>query len=295
MKILIIGASGLVGGNCMRYFSDQAGSTIVGTYYSFQAPGTVFYDTLNPDNPDNFDVLAFDPGAIVHCGALTHVDYCEDNVDESYMKTVRSTQNVTDLCKKTGAKMVYISSDYVFDGESGPYGENAAVNPLSVYGEHKLEAEGLVLKEIPGSIIIRITNVYGDEIRKKNFIARIVGNILEGKKLQLKLPKDQYATPVNAYDVARAIFLLLTHGKTGIYNIAGKEWLNRVELVELILDHFPNVQYEMQEYTTQELGQPAARPLKGGLKNDKMLGEFPKFKFSTVEEYLNKFATNNGN
>jgi len=295
MKILVIGASGLVGGNCMAYFSKQDDITVVGSYFSFSAPGAVFYDTLDSNNPDNYDVISFDPDVIVHCGALTHVDYCEDHVEESQTKTVESTQNVISLCKQTGAKMVYISTDYVFDGREGPYAENAPVNPLSVYGKHKLEAESMVLEEIPGSIVIRITNVYGDEIRKKNFIARIVDNILGGKELVFRLPKDQYATPVNAYDVARAIYLLLIHGKQGIYNVAGSEFLNRVELVDKILAQFPDAKYTMEALSTRELGQPAARPLQGGLKNDKLLVEFPDFKFSTVEEYLNKFATNNGN
>ena len=279
----------------MAYFSEQKDITVVGSYFSFPVPGVVFYDTLDSNNPKNFDVISFDPDVIVHCGALTHVDYCEDNVGESHTKTVGSTQNVIGLCKQTEAKMVYISTDYVFDGSSGPYAENAGVNPLSIYGKHKLEAEAMVMEEIPGSIIIRITNVYGDEIRKKNFIARIVDNILAGKELVLRLPNDQYATPVNAHDVARAIYLLLSHGKQGIYNVAGKALLNRVELVEKILTHFPAAKYKMEELSTQELGQAAPRPLMGGLRNDKLLSEFPDFKFSTVEEYLNKFATNNGN
>ena len=100
MNVLIIGASGLVGGNCMRYFSKVSDWNIVGTYFSYPAQNTLFYDTLKVDNPDNFNVDAFRPDVILHCGALTHVDRCEDHVEESYQKTVRSTLNIIELCKK---------------------------------------------------------------------------------------------------------------------------------------------------------------------------------------------------
>jgi len=290
MNVLIIGASGLVGGNCLKHFSEQAKVRVIGTYFSYQTGELSYFDTLNPENPENFDVDAFSPDVVVHCGALTHVDYCEANVEESYEKTVRSTINVIALCKKFNAKMVFISTDYVFDGEDGPYDEEAAVNPLGVYAKHKLDAERTVLKELPESIVIRITNVYGDEERKKNFVIRIIDQILEGQKLTLKLPVDQYATPVNAWDVARAIFLLITDSKSGIYNINSTDFVNRVELVEIILARFPEAEYEMEQLSTAELNQPAARPLMGGLINDKFMGEYPDFHFSTVNDYLDKFA-----
>ena len=288
---MIIGASGLVGGNCLRHFSEQTNINVVGTYFSYQTGELSYFDTLNPDNPENFDIEAFSPDAIIHCGALTHVDYCEDHVNESYEKTVKSTLNVIELCQKTSARMVFISTDYVFDGENGPYDEEAEVNPLGVYAKHKLEAERAVLKELPESIVIRITNVYGDEERKKNFVIRIVDQILEGKKLTLKLPVDQYATPVNASDVARAVFLLLSDNKSGIYNLNSSDYVNRVELVEIILARFPEAEYDMEELSTADLQQAALRPLKGGLLNHKFLNEYPEFRFSNVDEYLNKFAS----
>ena len=76
MKVLIIGASGLVGSNCLRYFKQKE-IECVGTYFSYEAKDTVFFDTLNLHNHDNFDVASFKPDVILHCGALTHVDYCE--------------------------------------------------------------------------------------------------------------------------------------------------------------------------------------------------------------------------
>src|SRR5690606_32448593 len=135
------------------------------------------------------------------------------------------------LARKMEARFVYLSTDYVFDGEKGFYTEEEPVNPLSVYAEHKLQAERLVQEYFDGKwLILRITNVYGDEIRGKNFVARLVENMLKQEPMHLRLPVDQYATPANAYDVARAIFVLLSDKKYGIYHIGSTDYLNRVQL-----------------------------------------------------------------
>ena len=111
--------------------------------------------------------------------------------------------------KKYNSKLVFISTDYIFDGHNGPYDEDAPSSPLNVYGKHKLAAENLVKANIKDHLILRITNVYGDEERGKNFIARVVAQIVEGNKLTLKVPSDQFASPINAYDIAQCLHLLL--------------------------------------------------------------------------------------
>lgn len=286
MKVIIIGASGLVGSNCLHYFKKQDWNCI-GTYFSYEATETVFFDTLNLENEDNFDIHAFAPNVIVHCGALTHVDYCEQHQAESYEKTVVSTQNIIALAQTLNAKLVFISTDYIFDGEHGPYDETATVNPLSIYGKHKLEAEQAVLVANTENIVLRITNVYGDEERGKNFVSRIIDQILEQQKLTLRLPIDQYATPINAADIARCLFLLLRDKKQGVYNIASTDYMNRIQLALTILKYFPDASYELIPLTTEQINAPAARPLQGGLKNKKFMAEYPDFRFSTVDDYVN--------
>lgn len=285
MKVFIAGASGLVGSNCLKHFTEE-GWTAKGSYFSYATDDTVFYNTLDPAHPDNFDVKAFAPDVIVHCGAMTHVDYCETHEDESYTQTVQSTLNLIALAKDCGARFVYLSTDYVFDGVNGPYREDAPVNPLSVYARHKLEAEQNVLAEIGDSLVLRVTNVYGDEARGKNFVARIVDQCLKGQKLTLKLPYDQYATPTNAWDIARAMFVLLRDGKKGIYHICGTDFMNRVELALRVLEYFPAAEYDLIPMSTEELNQPAKRPLVGGFVKHKFSSEYPQFLFGTVDSYL---------
>jgi len=286
MKVFIAGASGLVGSNCMTHFSEQ-GWEVIGSYFSYETEGTVFYNTLEPSHPDNFDILSFQPDVIVHCGALTHVDYCEEHEEESYLKTVQSTKNLLAVAKQCGGRFVYISTDYVFDGKDGPYTEDAPVNPLSVYARHKLEAEQLALGEIADTLVLRITNVYGKEARGKNFIARIIEQCQNNQKLTLKLPYDQFATPTNAWDIARAMFVLLRDGKNGIYHICSSDFMNRVELALRVLSYFPNAEYDLVPLSTDDLHQPAKRPLIGGFVKMKFSREYPDFLFGTVDSYLN--------
>lgn len=285
MKIFISGASGLVGGNCLQHFCEQ-GAEVLGSYFSFPTADTVYFNTLDINDLQNADIKGFAPDVIVHCGALTHVDYCEEHEEESYQKTVLSTHNMIQLAKECKARLVYISTDYVFDGNHGPYLEEAAVNPLSVYAKHKLEAEQMVCQQMPDPLVLRITNVYGNEARNKNFVSRIIEQCQQKKKLVLKLPVDQYATPVNAWDVARAMFLLLRDGHQGIYHISSTDWMNRVELALRVLQCFPDAEYDLIPMLTTELQQAANRPLRGGLLHNKFAALYPRFLFSNVDDFV---------
>ena len=293
MKIFIVGASGLVGFNMLRHFGEQ-GWDVTGSYFSFAQDGLVYYNTLNIEDEKNWSVQDARPEVIVHCGALTHVDYCEQNPEESYEKTVQSTLNLIRVANEINARLVYLSTDYVFDGIDGPYSETAAVNPVSVYGCHKLEAEQAVLAQVPGSLVLRVTNVYGDEARGKNFVARIVQQCEAGTPLTLKLPYDQFAHPTNARDIARAAAVLLADGKSGIYHIGSTDYMNRVELAKRILARYPNAQYSMEAISTESLKQPAARPLNGGFVRQKFSSEYPEFAFANLDDYLNRVTGKKG-
>lgn len=285
MRVFIIGASGLVGNNCMQYLRKNTQCDVVGSHYSFATIDTEYFNVFNPEAA-TFDLDAFHPEVIIHTGALTHVDYCETHPDESFHNTVESTVSVLDLAGKYGALLVYISTDYVFDGSNGPYAEEDAVNPLSVYGRHKLQAENLIRAAMPEHLILRVTNVYGDEMRGKNFVAFLIREARKGEETVLRLPSDQYATPVNAWDIGRACSLLIQDGKRGLYHLSAGEYLSRVQVAEKVLQYFPDARLRIKAVTTKKLRQDAPRPLKGGLRNAKFLSEYPDFQFSTIDDYM---------
>lgn len=289
MKVFIVGASGLVGGNIFTYFKKQ-GIDVVGSHLSFPTSETVFFDPKKQDS--NFDIIKYAPNYIIHCGALTNVDACEESPENSYLQTIISTKNLLKIAQLCGSRFIYISTDYVFDGKSGPYQESDVPNPINVYGKHKFDAETLVINDSPKHLIVRITNVYGNELRNKNFVSRLVFLCLNKQEKELSLPFDQFATPINALDVARAIYLLVHFQKVGIYHLASTDYMNRCQLAERVLRFFKPHNISINRITTPFLNQPANRPLLGGLISKKFISEFPDFQFNSVDDYLNDLITN---
>jgi len=284
MKVLIIGASGLVGSNLYHTFNKENKAGInTGTHLSYPTDYTVYFDTLK-EIPLKVSKEKWD--VIIHTGALTNVDQCENEEDLSYQLTVASTKMLLLLAKKDNSKFVYISTDYVFNGKNGPYTETDEVNPLNIYGKHKLESEKIVTN-YSNHLILRITNVYGDEIRNKNFISRITDTLKQQENLLIKAPIDQFATPINAEDVAKAIYLLVNDNKTGIYHLAGTDYLSRVQLLQRINLYHSN-KIKIEPIKTASLNQAAPRPLHGGLIAAKFISEYPEFIFSNVDDYLKK-------
>jgi dTDP-4-dehydrorhamnose reductase len=286
MKILIIGASGLVGGNIYSYLSNETNWEIIGTYKSYPLESFIYFDASDANSwPEIIIKTAWD--VIIHTGALTNVDRCEEDPKLSELLTVQSTVNLCKLSSEKGSKFIYISTDYVFDGEAGPYIETDIPNPLCVYGRHKLEAEKIIESTLSNALILRITNVYGREVRKKNFLSRTIMQIHSNSKFTIKAPCDQYATPVNALDVAKTILILLNDCKSGIYHIASTDLLNRVQFLQKINSYFDK-KMSIVPVETCLLKQTAKRPLMCGLLSRKFLSEYPDFEFTNIDDYLKK-------
>ncbi|KAL1496763.1 hypothetical protein AB1Y20_014353 [Prymnesium parvum] len=287
-RALVTGGSGLVGGRCVTALRD-GGYDVVATHRSFATSDTVYFNCADMADSVNFDVRQFRPDVIVHCAAMTNVDECESKPEESATQNVLATSNMVALAKELGAQMVFISTDYVFDGSAGPYSEDAEPSPLSVYGKHKLEAEKLVLA-LRGALVLRVTNVYGVEERGKNFVSRVLANaqksIGDAEPTTLRLPSDQFATPIDAEDIAAVVCMLLRDDRSGIYHIAAAEYMSRVQLAAKVLAKVPGHSMTIDPVSTAVLGQKAPRPLKGGLLPTRLLAEYPLFACRSVHEFL---------
>lgn len=281
MKVLVVGGSGLVGAQCIEVLSEEY--DVSGTHLTFPGNNTFYF---NPSD-SNFlsDLPSNDWDVIIHTGALTHVDKCEVEVDLSYNATVISTFNLVDYSNRIGAQFIYISTDYVFDGNSGPYIESDRVGPLNVYGTHKLAAENIIIENSEKYLIFRITNVYGDEIRSKNFVSRIIQEIRSGKS-EFYAPYDQFATPINARDIAKAIKKSLQLNLIGIYHLSSTDYMNRVQLLQKIFEYFPEKDLIVIPLKTEDLNQIANRPLLGGLCAAKFISDVSDFQFTNIDTYL---------
>lgn len=279
-KILVIGCNGLVGSKFFRKKDDKY--DFFGTYNS-EVPelggnkDNLFQ--LNITNKENVDEILkkVNPDYIIHTASITNVDYCEDHKEESYDVIVQGTKNIVEHCKKNGTKLIFISTDYVFDGNDGPYSEDSEPNPIGVYGSHKLLAENLIKNKSIDKfkyLVVRTTVVFGNHEKKINFFNWLLGQL--NKNDEVTIVDDQYSTPILAEDLADGIMFCIN--KEGIVNISGSESLNRYDFAVLISRVFELNVDLIRRISTKELNQKASRPLRAGLKIDLLnsYGFYPK-------------------
>lgn len=258
MRPLVIGASGLVGSHLMRALVE-AGITAVGTYWSHPALGLVQLDARDAEAVRSC-LAGSGADTVFLPAALTNVDYCETHPDDSLVFNVNVVSNVA----STGARVIYFSSDYVFAGDAGPYRETDSVRPINVYGSHKALAERLLP---PGSLIIRTTVVYGQETQRKNFVYRLVQGLTEGETMHV--PVDQLGNPTYAPNLARAAVALAQQGAAGIYHVVGPRRASRYEFALEAAHVFGLNPALIEPVTTEQLKQPARRPLNAGMVSER--------------------------
>ncbi len=211
-----------------------------------------------------------DPDIIVHLAAMTNVDGCELNPDQAYEVNVRGTVN---LLNHFNGKFVLLSTDYVFDGNEGPYSENDTVNPKNVYGKTKLEAERKV-REFSADWLILRTNVVwniGGKY-KASFVDWLVEELDEGN--QVRIVTDQWNNPTHTEDLGCVINELLKYDASGLYHYGSAEVLNRYDFARLIANIYNLDENLIKPIMTQELNQLAKRPLRSGLKTNKIERDF---------------------
>jgi dTDP-4-dehydrorhamnose reductase len=262
---LIIGEAGQVGEH-LSYATTQAGLSTVGVDFAYQ------------DLDKHLDIRIFDsvqsliasarPTVVYLPAALSNVDYCELHPVESYNTNVIGVANVVRASNEVDAKIVYFSSDYIFDGLSGPYTERDTANPINEYGRQKLMAEHFVALHAYNYLIIRTTVVYGWEQQGKNFVYRLI-NTVKGNQT-LRVPVDQIGTPAYAPNLAQVVVELANQNASGVYNVVGPERVNRYEFACEAARVFGLDENLIKPVSTSLLAQPARRPLNAGLVTDKV-------------------------
>jgi dTDP-4-dehydrorhamnose reductase len=263
---LVIGATGLVGAPLVRALA-RAALPAVGTRLSFDAP-----DTQPLDIRDRARTAALvgdlAPEVVYLPAAIANVDACEERPAEAWLTNVAGLRNVVQAVNGVGALVVFFSTDYIFDGTSGPYREDDPANPIGEYGRQKLIGEQHVALHAREFLIVRTTVVYGWEHRGKNFVTSLVAALSRGK--QVRVPTDQVGTPTYAPNLAEVVVGLVTAGARGVVNVAGPERVSRVALAHEAAAVFGLDPGLVVPTSTRDLGQRAARPLEAGLVVDKV-------------------------
>jgi dTDP-4-dehydrorhamnose reductase len=259
LRVLVTGGSGFIGRSCLTAF---AGHDVRGTYRSRSASGLVQLDLLDP--PAVAHCLdAFRPEAIIHCAARPSADWCQENPEAARTLNCDTTQNLVRAARVVGARVVFLSTDYVFDGEAGPYGESDAVRPLNTYGRLKLEMEAAVLEANPESLVVRTTNVYGFDPVSRNFLMGILPQVARGEAV--RVAEDQYGTPTLVSDLCHAMRRLLEQNAAGVFHVAGPDYLSRTDWARAAATQFGLEPGRVIGTRTADLHQSAPRPLKAGL------------------------------
>jgi len=266
MRALVIGASGQVGGALVKTLTAR-GHTVTGTYATVPVDGATRLDLRDHQAIESL-IRAVAPDWIFCPGGLTHVDWCEDHPEAAVEINVTGPLLAARAGRALGVGFVYYSSEYVFDGEHGPYGEEGSPRPLSVYGKTKLQAEQALLSEIPRALVIRTTVVYGPERQRKNFVYQLLQRCRSGKTM--RAPMDQFSSPTYNQDLAAASVELAEQDALGLFHVAGAEVLSRYAFACLACQVFGLDASCVEPVPTASIAQRAPRPLHAGLRIDKV-------------------------
>ncbi len=238
MKILITGASGLLGHNTALATQDR--HEVLGTYLRSARPAirnAVRLDlTARHAATDIF--RRFRPHVLIHTAAMTQPAQCEKEPDLARKFNVDATRQLAQMCEKTGARMIHISTDLVFDGRKGDYVEGDEPAPLSRYGESKLTAEREVGSILENHTILRVALMYGKSPGgRRSADEAIVAAQREGRTLHLFT--DEYRTPISAAAVADVLLRLIDRELTGLYHCGGSEKLSRYDFAKKLSEFVP--------------------------------------------------------
>lgn len=278
MRILVLGASGLVGSHVLAE-ARARGHEASGTCRSQDIAGLERLDLA--DEPALATLLErLRPEVVVHAAGWTWVDGCEADPARSRRENVDQPVAVARWCRDNGARMLYYSTSYVFDGRAGSYREDDAPAPLNVYGRDKLLAETELARLLGDRLLVaRLICVWGRETARKNFAYQVMRAAEEVRPL--RLPYDQLGNPTWAGDVAHWSIRLLESGESGIWHLAGDgPDVSRPEWAASILAGLRDAgrphRVGIEGVSTEALGAPARRPLRAGMDTSKIQSRFPR-------------------
>lgn len=235
-KLLITGVSGLLGNNLAYYFKGRY--EVLGLYYSYP----VDIGGINTEKCDVSDegsikkiINEFSPSVIIHCASLTNIDQCEADKNHTKKINVLSTRNIVSNTAEKDIKLVYISTDAVYDGIKGNFSESDRVSPLSYYGVSKYEGE-MEIKKAADYLIFR-TNIFGWNIQDKKSLGEWMLEGLKSNK-EINCFKDVYFSSIYTFEFARVIDIAIREDLNGTYNCGASDMCSKYEFAEKIADCF---------------------------------------------------------
>jgi dTDP-4-dehydrorhamnose reductase len=268
--VLLTGANGLLGQKLVALLQGRRAVDLVATgrgpnrtplaegytYHSLDLTETQSLRNL-------FETYKFTE--VIHCAAMTQVDQCEQEPEACQLHNVEVVRTLVSLCLEHNARLIHISTDFIFDGEESPISETVQPNPVSVYGRAKWEAEQLVTQSGVTAAIVRTSLVYGvvPNMSRSNIVLWVKSNLEASKAINVV--DDQWRSPTLAEDLADGVASVLFRNKTGVFNIAGAEYMSVIDIAWRVADFFGLDRKLITPIPSSALSQPAKRPPRTGL------------------------------
>lgn len=257
-NILVTGSTGQLGSDVVKELLKRG--------YSNLSPNRSEFNLCSEDSIRNY-ILNSNCEAIVHCAAYTQVDKAEDEKDLCIKINTTATKHIVKCAKILDIPMIYISTDYVFDGtKDGEYTENDETNPINIYGESKLAGEKYVQEILDKYYIVRTSWVFN--INGKNFIETMLR--LSKANNQLSIVNDQIGSPTYTKDLSRLLVDMLETSKYGLYHATNEGYCSWYEFADTIFK-LANINIDIKAINSNEYASRAKRPLNSKLSKDKLI------------------------
>ncbi|OGG09615.1 hypothetical protein A2154_03100 [Candidatus Gottesmanbacteria bacterium RBG_16_43_7] len=265
-KILVLGASGFVGSHLLQRLRKH----VTGTFCQNPIRGGIRFDSLKDRLAEVVPKQHRFTHGVIFIGEA-NPDVCFQNPKLTYELNVRSMKRIVCDLEDMGIVPVFISSEFVFDGKKGDYKEMDTPNPILVYGQHKLETENFIRKNIKHYIIIRLAKTFGNRLQDKTLFTRWIQDYQKGNRIRIAY--NQRFSPIWVYDAVDSINALIDDDARGIYNIAGFRGYSRLELFDIFRAQMKRktgrkIFFELCQL--KDLGLPEPRPIDVSLDSTKI-------------------------
>ena len=280
MKILVLGGSGLVGDH---FITNSKSNDFITTYRNnvTNFPNIISVKINLPQDWPKLEelILKEKPDIVLNSIAYSNSDFCETNREETYMLHVKISEKITTICSKINSKIVFLSTDYVFDGKKGNYAENDKTNPINYYGHTKDLAEKIILKN-ENNLVLRTAMVYGLS-SKVRFLRYVIENLK--KDQEINTYNDIFNSATLLGDLTNGISKAIELDASGIYHIVGSSCVSRFDFAKTVAKVFDFNENLVKPVSILSAKLKAKRPINPCLNNSKASKTFG-IKFSSINE-----------
>lgn len=289
MKYLVTGSAGLIGS---QFVSDleQSGRSVYSCYNDAKPSHgiPIKLDLLNIQEIST-TLQKFQPDVIIHLAALTDVEKCELEPKLAYSINTKATEQIVKEAEQIGCFLIYLSTDYVFDGKNGMYKETDPTNPINQYGKTKLDGEKAVEKCKSPWAIIRTSTPFGNHLTKKTFPIWVIENLQKNKTLSII--EDQFTSPTYVPNLTEMILDVISHNLVGFFHLSGSTRISRYRFAQMIADKLNLDKSLLKPVKMNEMTWKANRPLDSSLdvsKADLILNKKPLSVEYSLHDYLSQ-------